>query len=41
MNKELIIQLIAITSAVLFPFITGVVNMKKEQKKLVYKRVRS
>jgi hypothetical protein len=39
MNKELIIQTIVITSAIIFPFITGFINSKKQQKKLVYQRV--
>lgn len=41
MNKELIIQTIVITSAIIFPFITGFINSKKQQKKLVYQKVRS
>lgn len=34
-------NIIIITAAILFPFITGIVNMKREQKKLVLKKVRS
>ncbi|ADR22249.1 hypothetical protein [Marivirga tractuosa] len=41
MNKELIIQTIVITSAIIFPFITGFINSKKQQKQLVYQRVNS
>jgi len=39
--KELMIPIIVITTAVLFPFVTGIINIKKEQKRLVLKRVRS
>jgi hypothetical protein len=41
MNKELIIQAVVITTTILFPFITGIINIKKEQKRLVLKKVRS
>jgi len=41
MNKELIIQTIVVTSAILFPFVTGFIQSKKQQKKLVYQRVKS
>jgi len=41
MNKEVIIQFVIITTTVLFPFISGLINMKKEQKRLALQRVRS
>jgi hypothetical protein len=36
MNKELIIQTIVITSAILFPFVTGFINPRRQEKKLVH-----
>ncbi len=41
MNETLIIQTIVITSAILFPFIIGIINSKKQEKKLVHQKVRS
>lgn len=41
MNKELIIQTIVITSAILFPFVTGFINSIRQEKKLVHQKVRS
>lgn len=37
----MIVQIIVITSAILFPFITGVINSKKQEKKLIHQKVRS
>jgi uncharacterized protein YneF (UPF0154 family) len=41
MNKVLIIQTIVITTAIIFPFVTGFINSRKQQKKLVHQKVRS
>lgn len=41
MNKEIIIQTLVITTAIVFPFITGFINSKKQQKKLAYQKVKS
>ncbi|MGJ3234458.1 hypothetical protein [Marivirga sp.] len=41
MNKELIIQTIVITSAILFPFVTGFINSRRQEKKLVHQKVKS
>lgn len=41
MNKEIIIQTLVIITAIVFPFITGFINSKKQNKRLVYQKVRS
>lgn len=41
MNEILITQTIVITSAILFPFILGFINAKKQETKLVHQKVRS
>jgi hypothetical protein len=41
MNKEFIIQIIVAAGALVFPFITGYIQSRKQSKKLVYKRIRA